>query len=239
VSTPSLPIRVSNYDMRAIGHAVAASGDYVYSAHGILTIVDVTDPHAPALAGEWNVGACCDVAISGDHAFVLGGAQGLHIVDVSNPAAPSAVGNFDTPGFANGVALSGKYALVVADGEAGLQVIDVSNAEAPKLIGSYDTMDHASGVTVSGDYIYVADQRGGLAIFRFAAELPRIQVERVADSVVFSWPISEEGYVLEAAIALTPEARWSEVPGVQEVGDRFTATVNTSAVSAFYRLRKR
>ncbi len=62
---------------------------------------------------------------------------GLRVVDVSNPAQPREVGFYDTPGWAEGVAVSGAYAYV-ADGD-GLRVVDVSNPAQPREVGFYDT----------------------------------------------------------------------------------------------------
>jgi hypothetical protein len=79
------------------------------------------------------------------------------------------VGFYDTPGWAEGVAVSGTYAYV-ADNWVGLRVIDVSNPSSPREVGFYDTPGQASGVAVSGvsgSYAYVADWDGGLVILRF------------------------------------------------------------------------
>jgi hypothetical protein len=43
------------------------------------------------------------------------GYAGLRVIDVSNPSNPREVGYFDTPGYAQGVYVSGNYAYV-ADG---------------------------------------------------------------------------------------------------------------------------
>ncbi len=88
---------------------------------------------------------------------------GLRVVDVSNPAQPREVGFYDTPGSAQGVAVSGAYAYVADDG-AGLRVVDVSNPAQPREVGFYDTPGWAEGVAVSGAYAYVADYGAGLRV---------------------------------------------------------------------------
>jgi len=78
------------------------------------------------------------------------------------------IGSYDTPGTAEGVAVSGSYAYV-ADGSGGfLHVINVSNPAAPTLTSSYDTSGYAGGVAVSGSYAYVADGSGGLQIINIS-----------------------------------------------------------------------
>ncbi len=94
------------------------------------------------------------------------------MIDVSDPALPQWVGGYDTPGIAEGIAVSGPYAYV-ADGEAGMQVIDVSDPARPRRVGGYDTLGDAYGVAVSGPYAYVADGAWGLQIFRIEP-VPRL-----------------------------------------------------------------
>jgi len=73
------------------------------------------------------------------------------------------IGSVDTPGEANGVALSGNTAFV-ADGVGGLQIIDVSDPENPNIIGSADTPGYARSVAISDDTAFVADGFEGLQI---------------------------------------------------------------------------
>ena len=68
-----------------------------------------------------------------------------------------------TPGYAEGVAVSGDYAYV-ADSWRGLQVFGITNPENPLVVGGVDTPDIAEGVAVSGNYAYVADRWSGLQV---------------------------------------------------------------------------
>ena len=132
---------------------------------GALTIIAGPAGAAPvemSLVAMLAGGVPQDVAIDGDYAYVA--AQGaLSILDISNPASPVQVGFFDTPGSAEGVAVSGSY-VYVADWDAGLRVIDMSDPTAPVEVGSLSTSGYASGVTVSGGYAYVADHGAGLSV---------------------------------------------------------------------------
>jgi hypothetical protein len=83
------------------------------------------------------------------------------VIDVSTPGSPAEVGYCDTPGRAEGVAVSGDYAYVADYGE-GLRVIDVSTPGSPVEVGFYDTPGTAYRVEVAGDYAYVADSWLGL-----------------------------------------------------------------------------
>jgi hypothetical protein len=90
-------------------------------------------------------------------------ASGLQVVDISDPTNLTLVGNYDTPGFAYGVAVSGDHAFV-ADTGSGLQVIDISYFMNPTLLGNCDTPGGALGVAVSGDHAFVADYDYGLQV---------------------------------------------------------------------------
>jgi len=87
-------------------------------------------------------------------------------VDAAKEVDVTFVGSYDTPGWAEGVAVSGDYAYV-ADGHEGLVIVDISNKTAPVLAdttlvlaGSYDGYS-ASDVVLSGDYAYVTGERHG------------------------------------------------------------------------------
>ncbi len=67
------------------------------------------------------------------------------------------------PGFANSVAVVGRYAYVAA-GVGGLQVVDVSDLSHPFIAGSTYTRSNANDVRVSGSLAFVADGRSGLTV---------------------------------------------------------------------------
>ncbi|HOX01930.1 MAG TPA: leucine-rich repeat protein [Verrucomicrobiota bacterium] len=136
---------------------------YIAAESGGLIIMDVSDPAHPVRVGGCDTGAdACDVAVSGNHAYVADW-DGLQVIDVSDPANPVRVGGYYTSGWAEGVAVSGQYAYV-ADDEAGLQVIDVNDPANPVRVGGYYTSGSAHGVAVSGNYVYVADYDAGLQV---------------------------------------------------------------------------
>ncbi|MDH7555119.1 MAG: hypothetical protein QHH74_15865, partial [Spirochaetota bacterium] len=74
-------------------------------------------------------------------------------------------GNYDTPGYAQGVAVVGSYAYV-ADNDTGLQIIDITDPAHPESAGSYNTSSFANAVAVSRGYAFVADFESGLQIIR-------------------------------------------------------------------------
>nr|MBC8449122.1 PD40 domain-containing protein [Chloroflexota bacterium] len=68
--------------------------------------------------------------------------------DLSVYATQSEVGAYDTPGLAQGVAVSGTVAYV-ADGAAGLYLVDISDPGHPSLAGSLALSGTAQGVAVA------------------------------------------------------------------------------------------
>jgi hypothetical protein len=117
-------------------------------------------------------GGAYDVAISGDHAFVIDGWCGLQIVNIANPASPTRVGEYLGSGCAAAVAASGRYAYlvqrgIVVPGQILLDVIDVSDPSSPRLIGSwrdYDVSGVGWDVAAWGDYVYIAELWAGMEI---------------------------------------------------------------------------
>ncbi len=101
---------------------------------------------------------------SGDHRlFVADGQGGLEIWDISSISSPQRMSDYFTPGYAEGVYVSGNHAYVAA-GDSGLRVIDVTDPTNPHEVGHCGTPYCAHGVHVAGSYAYVADDDGGLRI---------------------------------------------------------------------------
>jgi hypothetical protein len=186
ISDPNTPAEVgfTGSGWLKAARGVAVAGDYAYIACGVfnpavheghLLIIDISDPANPAEVGFseqlWQEPAL-DVAVVGSYAYVVGSYSGLTssdgglwILNISNPAAPSKVGSYDSPGFANSVAVAGGYAYVVAEG-AGLRVVRVTKPASPTEVGSYEALDagHISDLTLAGNYAYVATGEAGLRV---------------------------------------------------------------------------
>jgi hypothetical protein len=105
-----------------------------------------------------------EVAVSGSYAYVADGG-GLRVIDISTRSDPREVGHYNTPTWAEGVAVLGSHAYAT-DKEEGLRVVDISNPSNPTEVGYYDTPGSADGVAISGSYAYVADGESGLQIYR-------------------------------------------------------------------------
>ncbi|WP_275519449.1 DUF4347 domain-containing protein [Trichormus sp. NMC-1] len=163
------PTLVGSYDTNGYALDVEIVGNYAYvaDANSGLSIINISNPSAPTLVGNYDTSYAMDVEIVGNYAYVADGDSGLSIINISNPAAPTLVGNYDTNDYAYDVQVVGKYAYV-ADGDSGLSIINISNPAAPTLVGNYDTNGYAEDAVIVGKYAYVADYYSGLQIINIS-----------------------------------------------------------------------
>jgi len=106
---------------------------------GLLKLVDISDPTAPALLNEISgFGAYSDVVFQkrGEQrlAFVVGSA-GLKSLDLSNPALPVTLDNLALAGSASSVCLKGDSLAVLARA-FGLHMVDAADPGNLSLLGS-------------------------------------------------------------------------------------------------------
>jgi len=94
-----------------------------------------------------------DIVLADNKAFIAADQGGLLIFDITNLKAPSYVGSYDTPGYAQGVDVSGQYAYL-ADGPLGLKILDVANPAAPQLVASKVLGQGVWNVYKSSNYVY-------------------------------------------------------------------------------------
>ncbi len=125
LSDPEAPVKQGVYVTEQPAQSVVL-GDrgrayVVYARTGRLEILDVADPAAPRLAGSYqparSSGRFQRVAVERFTLVVPVGEDGIEVVDVSDPAAPTLAAAHDTPGNAQGAAISGDI-VAVGDGDA-------------------------------------------------------------------------------------------------------------------------
>ena len=72
-----------------------------------------------------------------------------------------------------------------------------------------------------------------------AIERPVLNIARVGNSVVLSWPTDQSGYTLEAKTDPSSSLNWSNVFGTPTlVGNQYTVTNSVTNGNLFYRLKK-
>jgi hypothetical protein len=109
VNTPATPVelgrvtysRMTNHSVWVTtinGKKIALTGDEDFTAH--LREVDVTDPAAPRIIGEWGQDrpqvSAHNVLIDGDTAYVAYYQDGLRVLKLSDTAPPTQIGWFNT-----------------------------------------------------------------------------------------------------------------------------------------------
>jgi len=118
-----------------------------------LNICNFGSPDGNVFAG--NNGSC---VITAKNSGFSAQAQGI-----VTSFTPTAISQVSIPGYANMVAVSGKYAYIAA-GSTGLQVVDVSNKSAAVVVASLATPGNADDIEVVGNTAYISDDFAGLQI---------------------------------------------------------------------------
>lgn len=125
LSDPAAPVEQGVYETQQPAQSVVL-GDggrayIVYARSGRLEVLDVADPAVPRLVGSYqparSSGRFQRVAVEGSTLVVPVGEDGIEVVDVSDPAALTLAAAHDTPGNAQGAAISGDT-VAVGDGDA-------------------------------------------------------------------------------------------------------------------------
>ena len=230
--------------------------NYAYAAaywNGTLTAIDVSNPFQPVVAGESaptnGLLNASNVAVANGYAYVVsknrngtktshsnddGSGNSLTVLDVgTNPSSPAVLGTLHDPVNlfgAYGVAVSGSYAFVAAQGCLSNQpcpnpnvgnsfdVVDVSNPAAPTLVATLsnsnlpapytgtNALQHACSVAVYGNYAYVtAAYANRLTVIDISNPLAPQIVSSVQDSTAFDFDVDvavEGGYAYVADQAL-------------------------------------
>jgi hypothetical protein len=162
VSNPAHPVEIGYQRIPGSILDIDIAGGYAYVADEFygLWVLDISDPTQPAVAGSCEIPEATQVALSGDHAYVVsrdgtGWGDNLYIVDISDPAHPTQVGFFEGTFNISGLVAVGST-LYLSSFSDGLRVLDVSDPAHPLEIGAFEALPHADGVAVAGDYAYVA-----------------------------------------------------------------------------------
>ncbi len=121
---------------------------YVTSVDG-LTIIDISDPTMPVLAGVYQE-AVTNVHVVGDVAYAIQDGT-VQVLDISEPAELRKLNIYGGRIYGDAF-LDGDYAYVRA-GE--LQILDVSNPARPELRGYYDPPGDLGDVFVVDGYAYL------------------------------------------------------------------------------------
>lgn len=106
-----------------------------------------------------------DILIEEDYAYLALGKRGVRIIDISSPDDPVEVGEYDTYGEANALALKGD-SLFVADGRGGLLALTMDDNKNLSLRWVFEKSKSARDVTIRENYAFVADAERGVLVVK-------------------------------------------------------------------------
>lgn len=181
LANPSIPSRVGGYYSDIPGGsdgslyptlAVSSGICYFAAVYSNIYMCNVSNPTSVTLSNTLSPqpGALGYMSIEGTNLYLpriaASGPSHVHVISVSSPTPMTRIGNVNTPGEAQSVAVApGKAGLAyVADGAAGLQIVDISDPQHPFIVGGVDTPGFALDVALQGNAAFVADREAGLQV---------------------------------------------------------------------------
>ncbi len=105
----------------------------------------------------------------------------IRAVELNHSANVNLFGHYDTPGWANDVAIVGNYAYV-ADGNAGITIIDISDSTLPDYVNQVSLPGNAYAIASTNQYLYVGDKEDTLRILSLSNPTNPAQVGKLAFS---------------------------------------------------------
>jgi hypothetical protein len=162
VSDPTTPVEVAAVRPRGAEDVIVDGAvAYLAAQYAGLAILDVSDPAAPTLIGELDIGYASGLALSNGRLYVSTHV-GLKVIDVSDPTTPLVLGAIDTFDKAVAISVVDNFAYV-AEESWGLRIIDVSDPSSPLQVAAIETPGPVNEVTVVGPLAYVSG-RGALRV---------------------------------------------------------------------------
>jgi hypothetical protein len=176
-STSGGAIAKSNGNGKAGSMArMALMDNYLYAiAEGhTLSVIDVTNPSAPAGVSQVNAGFDLETIFLFENKLFLGSAEGVYMFDVSDRRQPKAIGSFTHGRACDPVIADGDYAYVTlhagtsCGGDANeLDVLSIKDITRPILLHAY-SMTSPKGLSKDKSLLFVCDGTDAIKIFNAA-----------------------------------------------------------------------
>ena len=147
------PYVFARFTLPSAPHAVRVSNQvaYVLTASSVL-LVDVTSPNRPKLVATLGMPSLPrDIAIVGQHAYIVCQNGEVSVLDVSDPAAPEALNTIST-GESNAQVAAEPGRLYVSTHQRHLFVFDLTDEAEPELL-------YAPELFAYGTRLFARDQR--------------------------------------------------------------------------------
>lgn len=159
--------KVGSYTQMAdYAYNVFLDGTALYLATGEsgLNKLNVSNPEAPVFLNRMDhIVKGDDVAVSGNHTFMLDRKKGLRIFDTTEPEYPILQSFLPISGESSDLAVSNAYAFI-AKKSGSISVISVSDKTTPVMTDTTIASPSPEKLFVSGRYLFIADSTSGMRI---------------------------------------------------------------------------
>ena len=134
---------------------------------GELKILNMDDPDDPDELGLEDLPLQpCGIAVSGNHAYLVGQRAGMSIVDIGDRGNPEIKGFYQSPFASCIIAANGDLAYL--DRYNGLELVDVGDPLQPVPSSVFKSPVDIADVAVQDDYAYVVSSEAKFHIIRIA-----------------------------------------------------------------------
>ena len=149
--------------------SIEVRGKYAYitgknsGGHGVLQIIDISDPSNPVATGATNTlcdaTICNDLDLNSNYAFISNalGTDAVHIVNISDPYNPKKVNSVSTGDNPDPVEIYNDYMYVGNKGGSTFAVYDISDPTSPQFVVNNSGVNTPEDIEVQGAYIYITD----------------------------------------------------------------------------------
>jgi Tfp pilus assembly protein PilV len=150
ISNPALPVLKASVDMVGTGNGlgVYVSGNYAYVTRAAditananeLTVVNVTTPISPTVAGGYNSTLTFnEVYVSGTNAYVATSSTAIEMqtFSVAVPATPTLTSSYNAPTLTAALAITGFGNTILLGTGATLNLVNVTAPATPVSLGSF------------------------------------------------------------------------------------------------------
>jgi hypothetical protein len=144
--------------LRSTKRSAVVAGGLLFAIHQGLRLsrVGIADLNAPTEQSTvMNIGAPFHVAVSGTHAYIAAGSDGVFVVNLAAAGGPAVVRQLPSAGGRPIACDVLGTILAVAALEGGLHIYDISNPAAPTLSGTMATADWATTVRLAPGRAYL------------------------------------------------------------------------------------
>jgi Tol biopolymer transport system component len=131
----------------------------LHSRTGIVSILNVANPAAPVLLGQYTAASdpaglpSTSMALAGGLLWIGVGRE-LSGIDVSDPAHPVQAASLGLDARVSQIAAFGAELCVGTVG-AGVRFVDIANPHSPELVDHYNVAGSSGALSMNGGYIYV------------------------------------------------------------------------------------